>query len=330
MSLDKEIKINGLETSYRTVGNGKIKIVLLHGWGVPSDKYLDLARYLLHFSDSDSQLKPTTHSRRNSTADLRFSVIIPDLPGFGRSEEPKENWKLDDYVEFVDKFIGNVGRKKKGFESVKSLLLERMQKNFAAVEGEWNKKEQYKQYGNVHYCTEGETASRSRIILIGHSFGGRIAIKYAARHPEKIEKLILTGAAGIKHSLTVRQRIFFSGVKIGKVVFSLPVLSRFQKYAREVLGEIAKEKDYYKASPRMKEIMKNILAEDLTPVLEKIKVPTLLVWGKLDRSTPLSDGKLMKEKIKNSELVVVDDANHSLPYQKSKRFAEIVLEFVKS
>ena len=261
---------------------------MLHGWGVSGDKYLTIAKYLSQFSIFNFQ----------------FSIIIPDLPGFGKSDEPRENWNLDDYVEFVDEFIEKTSRKG-GFELVKDLL-----KNLNLNRG-------------LASVTTGAKPLR-KSILIGHSFGGRIAIKYAVKYPEKIDKLILTGAAGIKHPLTVKQKIFYIATKTGKKIFSLPIINKFQKYARKLLYKIIREKDYQKASLRMKEIMKNILNEDLTDYLDKIKNPTLLIWGKEDKTTPLADGKIMNEKIKDSKLVVVDDANHSLPYQKPEKFAKII------
>ena len=286
---EKQIRINGLNINYKIIGDGKIPVVLLHGWGVSSDKYLELIKILY------------------SILNTQYSILIPDLPGFGKSNEPKENWNLDDYVEFVNEFIKKASRKG-GFELVKNIL-KKMQDGSTGLLSQWSQ--------------------QTKPILIGHSFGGRIAIKYAAKYPEKIDKLILTGAAGIKHKLTAKQKIFFILAKTGKIIFSLPIVNNLKKYAQKFLYKAAREKDYYKASIKMKEIMKNILDEDLTGYLDKIKNPTLLVWGKLDNSTPLADGKIMNEKIKNSKLVVVDDANHSLPYQKPEEFAEIVKKFIK-
>ena len=285
---ERQIKINGLNINYKAIGDGKIPIVLLHGWGVSSDKYLELAKEInIQYPISN--------------------IFIPDLPGFGKSEEPRENWKLDDFVEFIDEFIKRVN-KKSGFELVKNIL-EKMQDG-----------------------STGLSSQRSqRLILIGHSFGGRVAIKYAAKYPKKIDKLILTGAAGIKHKLTIKQKVFFILAKTGKAFFSLPIINNFQKPAHKIFSKIARgrKKDYYNASPRMKEIMKNVLAEDLMDYLGKIKSPTLLVWGREDKTTPLADGEIMNEKIKNSKLVVVDGANHSLPYQKPEEFAEIIEGFIK-
>ena len=282
---EKQIQINGLNINYKTIGDGKIPVVSLHGWGVSSDKYLELAK---QFKIQNS----------------KFKILIVDLPGFGKSDEPNKNWKLDDYVEFVDEFIKKASRKG-GFELVKDLL-----KKFNPNRG------------LAPVTTEAKPLQK--FVLIGHSFGGRIAIKYAVKYPEKIDKLILTGAAGIKHKLTAKQKIFFILAKTGKKIFSLPIINNLEKYARKFLYKAAREKDYYKASPRMKEIMKNILDEDLTGYLNKIKNPTLLVWGREDKTTPLADGEIMNREIQNSKLVVIDDANHSLPYQKPEEFAKII------
>ena len=284
---EKQIQINGLNINYKTIGDGKIPIVLLHGWGVDSKKYVELIK--------------------------KFKIIIPDLPGFGKSDEPKENWDLDDYVEFVNEFIEKTNRKG-GFELVKNILAN-MQEGSTALRGQWSQRDQQK-----------------RIILIGHSFGGGIAIKYATKYPEKIDKLILTGARGIKRKLTAKQRVLFIIAKTGKLFFSLPIINFLQNPMYKLFSKIAwkRKKDYYNASPRMKEIMKNILAEDLTGYLDKIKTPTLLVWGREDETTPLADGEIMNEKIENSKLVVIDNANHSLPYQGAEEFAGIVEEFIKN
>ncbi len=262
---EKQVEINGLNMNYRIVGDGNIPIVFLHGWVKDCEKYLPLDKYFLK--------------------DQKYCIFIPDMPGFGDSDEPKEDWNLDNYINIVDEFIDNIQR----------------------------------QYSNI---------SASKVIIIGHSFGGMIAIKYVTKYSEKVSKLVLTGAAGIRHKPTVKRKMFFILAKTGKILFSLPVISYLQKPAELVLYIIARVKDYHQASPRMKEIMKNVLAQDITPCLEKISLETLLIWGKLDKTTPLSDGEIMNHEIKNSELVIIDNANHSLPYQKPKEFVKIIFEFL--
>ena len=335
---EKQIKINSLNINYKEIGNGDVPIVLLHGWGIDSGKYVELANLIIdsakiekkdlddseksekNFNQESGASKNSDNLQKSSTGLLpqwsqrNFKIIIPDLPGFGKSDEPNENWDLDDYVEFVDKFIKSVTQAR-GFELIKNILSKSNLKNLMN--------------GGFSSISNTETKKNKQGILIAHSFGGRIAIKYAVKYPEKIEKLILTGAAGIKHSLSKKQKMFSFMAKTGKTIFSLPVISKFQNYAEKLLYKIIREKDYQKASLRMKEIMKNVLAEDLKLILEKIEIPTLLVWGKLDNSTPLSDGKLMHEKIENSEMIIFEDANHSLPYQKSEEFTKRIINFIK-
>lgn len=284
---EKQIQLSGLNINYKIIGTGKNPIVLLHGWGISSDKYVSTAEEILK-QDGD------------------YVFYIPDLPGFGKSEEPKENWKLDDYLEFVKEFFTSVAQRDGGFEPIKNILEK-------AVKSD----------------EESFKVESKKVILIGHSFGGRIAIKYAAKYPEDLGKLVLTGAAGIKHPLTPKQKLFFYSSKAGKKIFGLPVLKSGEKFAKKFLYKIVREKDYANASPRMKEVMKNVLDEDLTPVLDKINVPTMLIWGREDHSTPLTDGELMNEKIKNSKLFVIDNANHSAPYNNAEKFAEIFMENLK-
>ena len=292
---EKQIQINGLNINYKTIGDGKIPIVLLHGWGVLSDKYIELIKIYAR----------RRHSRMSPSGD-NFKIIIPDLPGFGKSNEPEDSWSLDNYVEFVDEFIEKTSREG-GFELIKNIL-EKFDPKKAVYAEEKNK-----------------------FILIGHSFGGGIAMKYAAKYPKKIDRLILTGSVGIKHKLTAKQKVLFILAKTGKIIFSLPIINNLKKPVYNIFSKIARsrKKDYYNATPRMKEIMKNVLAEDLMNCFAKIKIPTLLIWGREDKTTPLSDGKIMNEKIKDSKLVVVDNANHSLPCQKPEKFVNIVEEFIK-
>lgn len=293
----RNVQINGMNVHYKSAGSGELAIIILHGWGIDSDKYAETAKNLII---------------QSKNFNLRTKIIIPDLPGFGKSDEPRENWNLDNYVDFIDKFIETAMRGR-GFELIKNIMKNINLNDMGAGILSVNKKVNPPQ----------------KVILVGHSFGGRIAIKYATRHPDKIEKLILTGAAGIKHPLNLRQKIFYAMAKIGKAFFSLPGINKLDKYAKMFLYGAARERDYINANPGMKEIMKCIIGEDLTPILDRVKIPTLLVWGRNDHSTPLSDGNTMHDKIDGSEMIIIDQANHSLPYQKPEEFAEAVLTFIK-
>lgn len=77
----------------------------------------------------------------------------------------------------------------------------------------------------------------------------------------------------------------------------------------------------------MKKTFQNILKEDLKYYLSYISQETLIIWGSLDKDTPLKDGKLIKQKIKNSEIIIYPKAKHFtyleypyLTYQIIKKF----------
>jgi pimeloyl-ACP methyl ester carboxylesterase len=80
-------KVFDPEAQTRRATEDKI-ILILHGWGKGSEAWVQAGEILA----------------KNS-----FQVIIPDLPGFGKSEEPKNPWKIADYVKFIENFVATLG-----------------------------------------------------------------------------------------------------------------------------------------------------------------------------------------------------------------------------
>ena len=60
----------------------------------------------------------------------------------------------------------------------------------------------------------------------------------------------------------------------------------------------------------MRQTLVKVVNEDLEPLLSSIKQPVLLIWGDMDTATPLSDARIMEDRIKDSGLVVVKGAGH--------------------
>ena len=163
-------------------------------------------------------------------------------------------------------------------------------------------------------------------ILAGHSNGGRIAIQYLSKGG-KAEKLILIASAGIKPKPNVKKTLFLIIAKIGKIFFSLPVLNLLKKPASWFLYTLAEEKDYYQAEGCLKRTMANLIKKDLLPVLSKIKIPVLILWGREDKATPLADAYIFKNKIKKSKLIVFDRAGHNLPFAFKDKIAAQIIDF---
>lgn len=168
-------------------------------------------------------------------------------------------------------------------------------------------------------------------VLFGHSFGGRVSIKYAVEHPYQIRAVILCSAAGIKpnaHSL--KRTVLRAAAKIGKPIFALPLLNKIAPLAKKSLYRAAGSYDYLKAQGTMKSTIVHVLEEDLSPLLPQLKRPTLLLWGSEDRSTPLTDAKLMAKRIPRAQLVVFEGQPHNLPKTIPDKLAQAIIAFVRS
>ncbi|NCO80231.1 alpha/beta hydrolase [bacterium] len=166
--------------------------------------------------------------------------------------------------------------------------------------------------------------------LLGHSFGGGLAVKIAATFPERIEKLILLSPAIIQRK-SIKTYLFYYISYLGKKVFSLPGFKIFHPLAEKLIYKLAGTKDYYVADGIMKETMKKIGKEEpLEMILEKIKIPTLILWGKKDDVLPIIDAYYIKEKIKGSELKIIPKARHSPHREAPEELAEIIVQFIQS
>lgn len=161
---------------------------------------------------------------------------------------------------------------------------------------------------------------KNKITLIGHSNGGKIALAYANLFPEKVEKLILIDSAGIYHNelpLRIKRIVFKTIAKIGKKLTSSNLL-------KNLLYKFARESDYRDLDEKTKQTMLNLISTDLKQILPLIQTPTLIIWGANDKTTPLSDGILMNELIKNSKLKIIENARHSPMFTHPIEVAEII------
>ncbi|MEA3295585.1 MAG: alpha/beta hydrolase [Patescibacteria group bacterium] len=167
--------------------------------------------------------------------------------------------------------------------------------------------------------------NKGKFFLLGHSFGGRIAIKFAIKHPDKIKALILVDSAGIipdiKHKKITKFIIYAQ-----KISF-LPFYNFFRKMFYKY---ILKTTDYVEAEkvPYLAETFKNVIAQDLTKYFSEIKVPVFIVWGDKDKLTPVSDAYIMNKKIKNSKIQIFKNIGHSPHIEIPKILATKIQKYI--
>lgn len=166
------------------------------------------------------------------------------------------------------------------------------------------------------------------VIIIGHSFGGRVSLKLASLNPQYLKALILTGTPGYNPVSKYKIVFFVTLAKIGNTIFSLPLLNIIQEQARRLLYKTARANDFYNTDKNMRDTFKNIVNENLEQYVSKISVPTLLIWGENDQITPLWIGKKMEKVMNNGKLEIVSNARHGVPWTHPKEFVQYTKDFL--
>lgn len=234
------INVDGYNICYKVSGSGERTVVMLQGWGTDLGIYDSVA----------------------STINSEYRFIQFDMPGFGGSDEPRNAWNVDAYVDFFCKFL--------------------------------------------------EALNIKKVSLIGHSYGGRVIIKLAAREhiPFEITNIVLIDSAGILPRKSFAQKMKVKRYKVLKKILNMKfIYVLFPELIDDWKSKQGSE-DYRNATPIMRQCLVLAVNEDLTDLLSKIKQDTLLIWGDKDKDTPIRDAKIMEEKIPNSGLAVLVGTGH--------------------
>lgn len=173
-----------------------------------------------------------------------------------------------------------------------------------------------------------EKLGYKNLFLLGHSFGGRIAIKFAISYPERIQHLILLNSAGIKQKWGIKERVLFWVAVTANAILAKGWGVRFKDKMRHIFYQIFRDLDYGKASERMRRVMKNVIDEDLFPSLPQIAVGTTILWGEKDNVVPVKYAYIFKEHIKNSRLEILPHLKHSPHLEDPERLSEKIYELL--
>lgn len=171
--------------------------------------------------------------------------------------------------------------------------------------------------------------------LIGNSMGGWVSVMYAAKYPAKVEKLVLVDAGGyappkgfdyaalqlninpstrdgvraMVKQLFYNSAMFSSDAAVDNFI-ALRVAANDGHAIQSLIKNAEHANDYFDTQ------------------VKEIKQPTLIVWGKQDGVTPMTDAERLNRDITGSELVVFDQAGHFPQVEKAADFNKKVLEFL--
>ena len=165
------------------------------------------------------------------------------------------------------------------------------------------------------------------IHLLGNSLGGHVALVHVLKHPERIASLTLTGSSGLFENGmgdTYPKRGDYEYIrKKTELTFYDPAMA-----TKELVDEV-----YSITNNRLKVIKiialaKSAIRNNLGEELNKIQVPTLLIWGNNDTITPPFVGQEFNKLIPNSELHFIDKCGHAPMMEVPGEFNKILQGFL--
>ena len=167
-------------------------------------------------------------------------------------------------------------------------------------------------------------------VLIGHSFGGRVSLKYEQMYPKSVRALILSGTPGFTPINRKRLLSFILLAKIGGAFWSLPPFSLFKGVVQRWYYYLVGAREFYRAEGSMRQTFKNIVAEELTSTMESVNIPCALIWGENDAIISVAIAQKMISTIPGAQLSIIPNVDHRVPYKQPGIFADYVEKFLKT
>ncbi len=162
--------------------------------------------------------------------------------------------------------------------------------------------------------------------LLGHSFGGALAMLYALKDPSKIKTLILYNPAIIRRK-NLKTKISSLLARIFKILEKILPQKISYLLRKFYYKFIVKSYDYFLAEEKLKKTFENIRI-DLKDKAKKLKVKTYLLWGEQDNITPLTQGKILKEVIPQAKLITFE-GGHSFHKENPEEFVRILENLIE-
>ena len=159
--------------------------------------------------------------------------------------------------------------------------------------------------------------------VVGHSYGGAVAIKAIGSGLEA-DNLVLLASAGIRNKHSMRKKFLYAAAKTGKLPLYLLPADRRRKIRQKAYKSIGSDMTLL---PHMEETFKKIIGEDMRDTAAALMLPALLVYGKTDKDTPPSDGRILNDAINGSVLEIID-AGHFLHQERPDEVARLIRGFL--
>lgn len=166
----------------------------------------------------------------------------------------------------------------------------------------------------------------SDYVMIAHSNGGAVAVHGIATSQLTPTRLVLVASAGVRDTEQAKKKLLKYAAKGGKLLLK-PLPTAMQRRARRKLyGAIGSD---YLVVEGMEETFKRVVAHDVQAEAAKVTIPTLLIYGDKDQSTPVRYGQLFQQQIKDATLRIVPGAGHFIHTEETQQLAGIIDGFLQ-
>lgn len=142
------------------------------------------------------------------------------------------------------------------------------------------------------------------VVIVGHSFGGRVAVRLAAKYPQLVSGLVLTGVPLVRLTAAPRPSL---GYRLVRMLSRVGLISAARLEAEK---NRRGSDDYRAASGVMRDIMVTVVGENYDDDLRAITCPVRMVWGELDPAAPADAGLAASEMIPGAQFRLVCGEAH--------------------
>lgn len=151
---------------------------------------------------------------------------------------------------------------------------------------------------STYICDFLSCLNLAKVTVVGHSFGGAIALNLASNFSQHVSQIIVFAPSW--HRKNVINPLNKSRLR------SVPLL-------RKIIYRLFYPNSDLLKYPQLEDNFKRIMSQDLTETVQNIKLPTLIMWGDNDTYVPYSDGQLLHQYIALSAIKIFPDIGHNLP-----------------